>query len=202
MDLSSHVRCGEWASVQFAFLDHQYVVLNALSLGIFTSPTIIASLGICCNCYALWIAVQITGTYLSWWIYSCDIFFSDHADCEWKAQAGNPCAASFDWNCSGICNPAERMQEVHQRCWEHREAALPQAQSWQPRGCGIGILALLHVNSCKLLAFGRRRHSSCRAVVQALGAAKFWIPMPRIGMNRGKFIGTWPLDTNLNGTTA
>ncbi|XP_047054288.1 beta-1,6-galactosyltransferase GALT31A-like [Lolium rigidum] len=50
-------------------------------------------------------------------------------DCEWKAQAGNPCAASFDWNCSGICNPAERMQEVHQRCWEHREAALPQAQS-------------------------------------------------------------------------
>lgn len=49
-------------------------------------------------------------------------------DCEWKAQAGNPCGASFDWNCSGICNPAERMEEVHRRCWEHREAALPQAQ--------------------------------------------------------------------------
>jgi hypothetical protein len=48
----------------------------------------------------------------------------------------------------------------------------------------------LHVNSCKLLAFRRRRHNSCRAVVQALGAAKFWIPMPRIGTNRGKFIGT------------
>uniref|UniRef100_A0A453S1K7 Hexosyltransferase n=2 Tax=Triticinae TaxID=1648030 RepID=A0A453S1K7_AEGTS len=29
-------------------------------------------------------------------------------DCEWKAQAGNPCGASFDWNCSGVCNPAER----------------------------------------------------------------------------------------------
>uniref|UniRef100_A0A453S1Q8 Hexosyltransferase n=1 Tax=Aegilops tauschii subsp. strangulata TaxID=200361 RepID=A0A453S1Q8_AEGTS len=49
-------------------------------------------------------------------------------DCEWKAQAGNPCGASFDWNCSGVCNPAERMEEVHRRCWEHREAALPQAQ--------------------------------------------------------------------------
>uniref|UniRef100_A0ACD5ZW60 Uncharacterized protein n=1 Tax=Avena sativa TaxID=4498 RepID=A0ACD5ZW60_AVESA len=50
-------------------------------------------------------------------------------DCEWKAQAGNPCAASFDWNCSGICNPAERMEEVHRRCWERREAALPQGRS-------------------------------------------------------------------------
>ncbi|XP_048544646.1 beta-1,6-galactosyltransferase GALT31A-like isoform X1 [Triticum urartu] len=49
-------------------------------------------------------------------------------DCEWKAQAGNPCGASFDWNCSGVCNPAERMEEVHRQCWEHREAALPQAQ--------------------------------------------------------------------------
>ncbi|XP_044432262.1 beta-1,6-galactosyltransferase GALT31A isoform X1 [Triticum aestivum] len=49
-------------------------------------------------------------------------------DCEWKAQGGNPCGASFDWNCSGVCNPAERMEEVHRRCWEHREAALPQAQ--------------------------------------------------------------------------
>ncbi|MCD7468537.1 Beta-1,3-galactosyltransferase 2 [Datura stramonium] len=24
-------------------------------------------------------------------------------DCEWKAQAGNVCVASFDWTCSGIC---------------------------------------------------------------------------------------------------
>ncbi|PWZ18270.1 Beta-1,6-galactosyltransferase GALT31A [Zea mays] len=39
-------------------------------------------------------------------------------DCEWKGQAGNPCAASFDWNCTGICNPVERMTEVHRRCWE------------------------------------------------------------------------------------
>ncbi|GAB4835058.1 Beta-1,6-galactosyltransferase galt31a [Ancistrocladus abbreviatus] len=39
-------------------------------------------------------------------------------DCEWKAQAGNPCAASFDWSCSGICKSAERMEEVHQRCGE------------------------------------------------------------------------------------
>ncbi|KAF8379907.1 hypothetical protein HHK36_027372 [Tetracentron sinense] len=39
-------------------------------------------------------------------------------DCEWKAQAGNPCAASFDWNCSGICKSAERMEEVHERCGE------------------------------------------------------------------------------------
>jgi hypothetical protein len=49
------------------------------------------------------------------------------ADCEWKAQAGNPCAASFDWNCTGICNPVERMEEVHRRCWEGHVADL-QAQ--------------------------------------------------------------------------
>ncbi|XP_057510720.1 LOW QUALITY PROTEIN: beta-1,6-galactosyltransferase GALT31A-like [Actinidia eriantha] len=39
-------------------------------------------------------------------------------DCEWKVQAGNPCAASFDWSCSGICKSVERMEEVHQRCGE------------------------------------------------------------------------------------
>ncbi|XP_020100803.1 probable beta-1,3-galactosyltransferase 2 [Ananas comosus] len=39
-------------------------------------------------------------------------------DCEWKAQAGNTCAASFDWTCSGICNSADRIKEVHQRCGE------------------------------------------------------------------------------------
>lgn len=43
-------------------------------------------------------------------------------DCEWKAQAGNPCAASFDWSCSGICKSVERMEEVHQRCGEGEEA--------------------------------------------------------------------------------
>ncbi|XP_010251481.1 PREDICTED: beta-1,6-galactosyltransferase GALT31A [Nelumbo nucifera] len=39
-------------------------------------------------------------------------------DCEWKAQAGNSCGASFDWSCSGICKSVERMEEVHQRCGE------------------------------------------------------------------------------------
>ncbi|KAK4421414.1 Beta-1,6-galactosyltransferase GALT31A [Sesamum alatum] len=39
-------------------------------------------------------------------------------DCEWKAQAGNHCAASFDWSCSGICKSVERMKDVHQRCGE------------------------------------------------------------------------------------
>ncbi|KAE8721670.1 putative beta-1,3-galactosyltransferase 6 [Hibiscus syriacus] len=39
-------------------------------------------------------------------------------DCEWKAQAGNPCAASFDWSCSGICKSVERMEEVHRQCGE------------------------------------------------------------------------------------
>lgn len=43
-------------------------------------------------------------------------------DCEWKAQAGNPCAASFDWSCSGVCKSVERMGEVHQRCGEGDEA--------------------------------------------------------------------------------
>ncbi|EPS73703.1 hypothetical protein M569_01053, partial [Genlisea aurea] len=39
-------------------------------------------------------------------------------DCEWKAQAGNACVASFDWSCSGICNSADRIKEVHRRCGE------------------------------------------------------------------------------------
>ncbi|XP_074592429.1 putative beta-1,3-galactosyltransferase 2 [Curcuma longa] len=39
-------------------------------------------------------------------------------DCEWKAQAGNICVASFDWTCSGICNSAERIKDVHRRCGE------------------------------------------------------------------------------------
>ncbi|GKV42692.1 hypothetical protein SLEP1_g50072 [Rubroshorea leprosula] len=40
------------------------------------------------------------------------------ADCEWKAQAGNVCVASFDWTCSGICKSVERMKDVHRRCGE------------------------------------------------------------------------------------
>ncbi|XP_076953645.1 putative beta-1,3-galactosyltransferase 8 [Bidens hawaiensis] len=39
-------------------------------------------------------------------------------DCEWKAQAGNACVASFDWSCSGICKSAERMKFVHNSCGE------------------------------------------------------------------------------------
>ncbi|KAL2237879.1 beta-1,6-galactosyltransferase GALT31A [Sesamum indicum] len=39
-------------------------------------------------------------------------------DCGWKAQAGNHCAASFDWSCSGICKSVERMEDIHQRCGE------------------------------------------------------------------------------------
>ncbi|KAJ0232844.1 Beta-1,6-galactosyltransferase GALT31A [Hirschfeldia incana] len=39
-------------------------------------------------------------------------------DCEWKGQAGNPCAASFDWSCSGICKSVDRMLDIHQRCGE------------------------------------------------------------------------------------
>nr|VDD16930.1 unnamed protein product [Brassica rapa] len=34
-------------------------------------------------------------------------------DCEWKAQAGNICVASFDWTCSGICRSADRLKEVY-----------------------------------------------------------------------------------------
>ncbi|KAF3788024.1 putative beta-1-3-galactosyltransferase 8 [Nymphaea thermarum] len=39
-------------------------------------------------------------------------------DCEWKAQAGNVCAASFDWSCSGLCKSVERMKDVHNTCGE------------------------------------------------------------------------------------
>lgn len=42
-------------------------------------------------------------------------------DCEWKAQAGNFCAASFDWKCSGICKSVERMKEVHEQCGEDKD---------------------------------------------------------------------------------
>ncbi|RRT78716.1 hypothetical protein B296_00008469, partial [Ensete ventricosum] len=40
-------------------------------------------------------------------------------DCEWKAQEGNSCVASFDWSCSGICDSVDRIKEVHQRCGEN-----------------------------------------------------------------------------------
>ncbi|KAL4398187.1 hypothetical protein AHAS_Ahas01G0266800 [Arachis hypogaea] len=44
------------------------------------------------------------------------------ADCEWKAQAGNMCIATFDWRCSGICRSVERIKVVHQRCGEDENA--------------------------------------------------------------------------------
>ncbi|CAN4094199.1 unnamed protein product [Withania somnifera] len=43
-------------------------------------------------------------------------------DCEWKAQAGNVCVASFDWTCSGICRSVDRIKEVHRRCGEGENA--------------------------------------------------------------------------------
>ncbi|CAO2834725.1 unnamed protein product [Amaranthus hypochondriacus] len=39
-------------------------------------------------------------------------------DCEWKAQAGNACVASFDWSCSGICQSVDKMKSVHEKCGE------------------------------------------------------------------------------------
>ncbi|KAG4389534.1 hypothetical protein AAZX31_06G103300 [Glycine max] len=43
-------------------------------------------------------------------------------DCEWKAQAGNVCVASFDWSCSGICKSVEKIKYVHSKCGEGDEA--------------------------------------------------------------------------------
>ncbi|GMI77509.1 hypothetical protein like AT1G05170 [Hibiscus trionum] len=43
-------------------------------------------------------------------------------DCERKAQAGNICAASFDWQCSGICMSVKRIMDVHNRCGEDKNA--------------------------------------------------------------------------------
>ncbi|XP_071701089.1 beta-1,3-galactosyltransferase 7-like isoform X2 [Rutidosis leptorrhynchoides] len=48
-------------------------------------------------------------------------------DCEWKAEAGNVCIASFDWSCSGICKSVEKLKDVHKRCGED-PAALWNAQ--------------------------------------------------------------------------
>ncbi|KAK3131088.1 hypothetical protein QOZ80_6BG0501920 [Eleusine coracana subsp. coracana] len=45
-------------------------------------------------------------------------------DCEWKAQAGNTCAASFDWKCSGICNSVQNIWGVHNKCSEGEKALL------------------------------------------------------------------------------
>lgn len=61
-------------------------------------------------------------------------------DCEWKAQAGNVCVASFDWTCSGICRSVERMKEVHRRCGEG-ENALWSAEFWHNFFCFLFSLS-------------------------------------------------------------
>ncbi|KAJ4703904.1 Hexosyltransferase [Melia azedarach] len=43
-------------------------------------------------------------------------------DCEWKAQLGKTCVATFDWRCSGICKSVDRMKEVHELCGEGEDA--------------------------------------------------------------------------------
>uniref|UniRef100_K4DHB7 Hexosyltransferase n=1 Tax=Solanum lycopersicum TaxID=4081 RepID=K4DHB7_SOLLC len=40
-------------------------------------------------------------------------------ECEWKAQGGKVCAASFEWNCSGICKSVQRIKYVHAKCGEN-----------------------------------------------------------------------------------
>ncbi|KAL5537418.1 hypothetical protein UlMin_043051 [Ulmus minor] len=39
-------------------------------------------------------------------------------DCQRKAEEGNVCVASFDWQCSGICKSVERMKTIHHSCGE------------------------------------------------------------------------------------
>lgn len=40
------------------------------------------------------------------------------SECVSRARNGKICIASFDWNCTGVCNSVERMEEVHRRCGE------------------------------------------------------------------------------------
>ncbi|KAF5729060.1 putative beta-1 3-galactosyltransferase 2 -like protein [Tripterygium wilfordii] len=47
---------------------------------------------------------------------------STRGECEWRAQAGNYCVASFDWKCSGICRSVERIMDVHENCGENKNA--------------------------------------------------------------------------------
>lgn len=53
---------------------------------------------------------------MTFMLHSSLLTFS--SDCEWKAQAGNVCIASFDWSCSGICKSVEKIKGVHERCGE------------------------------------------------------------------------------------
>ncbi|KAH9797879.1 putative beta-1,3-galactosyltransferase 2 [Citrus sinensis] len=56
------------------------------------------------------------------WFIGLDVEHVDDrrlcCDCEWKAQLGKTCVATFDWRCSGICKSVERIKEVHELCGE------------------------------------------------------------------------------------
>ena len=58
------------------------------------------------------------------WFTKCVLllFSLAYADCEWKAKAGDVCAASFDWTCSGICKSVDRMKDIHKRCGEDEKS--------------------------------------------------------------------------------
>ncbi|KAF8086470.1 hypothetical protein N665_0624s0011 [Sinapis alba] len=43
-------------------------------------------------------------------------------DCEMKAEGGEVCVASFDWQCSGVCKSVDRMWMVHMICGEDDKA--------------------------------------------------------------------------------
>ena len=73
-----------------------------------------------------------------------DALWNCFSDCEWKAQAGNVCVASFDWKCSGVCNPVERLKYVHSRCSEG-EDAIWSASFW------LGAELLMRVHRLKRL---------------------------------------------------
>lgn len=77
-------------------------VSSLRALFYFTLPTLLYS-------FVISIAVHFVN------MYSCSYHV---ADCEWKAQAGNVCVASFDWSCSGICKSVEKIKSVHERCGE------------------------------------------------------------------------------------
>jgi len=67
----------------------------------------------------IWFAFKVSSKFNPFKALSWSLLL---ADCEWKAQAGNICVASFDWSCSGICRSAERIKEVHRRCGEGENA--------------------------------------------------------------------------------
>ncbi|KAF3338408.1 beta-1,3-galactosyltransferase 7-like protein [Carex littledalei] len=59
------------------------------------------------------------------WFIGLDVEHIDERNmcyCEWKAQAGNVCIASFDWTCSGICKSVEKLKDIHRVCGEGESA--------------------------------------------------------------------------------